>query len=704
MQIVGPGNVRQDLPALITHSYDAYFVRGLPAVVVEPDTAERVSEVVKTLVQTGAAFVVRGAATGYAGGVIPCNGEVVVSTRRLNAIRGFDPAAGWIEVEAGVVTHRIKEVAAAHELHYPPDPSSYSSSTIGGNLATNAGGPHCLGYGVTSNYVMELECVTAEGKLVRLGSSAINLAGLLVGSEGTLAVITAARLRLVDQPQCKRTIIASFDKNESAIGALVALFEQGRNPIALDMISRVHHPDGYRFRFRNDAMLFIETEGSAETVSHETNMMKRALFDHGAQAEVFSKNDYMRQRFTRTRERWTGVMAETGLTGYFLFDSVVRRQDLGRAASRLKTLSERFGFVLANTFHAGDGNIHPTPFFDRHDPDHSQRLDAFRKAVQLEVREMGGLPSGEHGIGIEKSDILPSFLPTGVFPCMTRIKLGMDPDNRLNPGKVLDPCQPEKPVVAPGAFEADLRRSQCEKVVIIESVIGYVIAPGNATLAKIEDALADALFCVPYIAACGPADVTLDELVRVGTPSLLDWRHGDPCHLVLGALLKRAPAESIVIGSPFQKDVAGYGLRRLLFGSGSAFGTLDAVAFRLVPRPSLRQMLLVERRKGAPGPRSLPAGLRAVMAGYLAQTNRKPPSEILVLEGFASELDLALNELHAEAPSARIADLVQADLAQILPKRTTERYTPSDGTVKRLQRLVVQAMGNIDAQRPKPRS
>lgn len=226
--------------------------------------------------------------------------------------------------------------------------------------------------------MLEIECVDAGGSLWRLGTqdAHLDLRGLVVGSEGTLAVVTAVEMRLVEQPSDQSTIVAAFDENVSAIEAVRRIFETGASPIALDMVSRVFHPDGKAFSFPNRALLFIETAGSAET-----------------------------------------VLRETDANGYFLFDSVVRRSDLSAAMGKLEEIARSFGFVLANTFHAGDGNIHPTPFFDRRDPGHTERLGAFLRQVMSEVRERDGEAI------VVSTKVSPSRDPADPFPLdRTRIE------------------------------------------------------------------------------------------------------------------------------------------------------------------------------------------------------------------------------------------------------------------------------------------
>lgn len=666
-RLVGRDAVRRDPVTREMHGFDAFLARAQPSAVVEPRTAQEVAALVRYFADNEIPFLVRGAATGYAGGVVPVNGEIVLSTRRLNRVRRLDVPKRIIEAEAGVTTGAVKAAAAEHGLYYPPDPSSYAVSTIGGNVATNAGGPHCLGHGVTAQYVLEIECVDAGGSLWRLGTqdARLDLRGLVVGSEGTLAVVTAVELRLVEQPSDQSTIVAAFDENVSAIEAVRRIFETGASPIALDMVSRVFHPDGKAFSFPNQALLFIETAGSAETVVRETIAIQDVLAGSSSGVSPVSRVDYMRARFAATRERCFGIIRETDANGYFLFDSVVRRSDLSAAMGKLEEIARSFGFVLANTFHAGDGNIHPTPFFDRRDPGHTERLGAFLRQVMSEVRELGGIPTGEHGVGMEKADVLADFHSRESFEALCRVKAKLDPGGRLSRGKVLASSAAALRAHRPTAFEHELAECLTDGAVVASPIDGYVVAPGSATVGCIRDALRDTAFRCPYLPVTESETASLDILLRSGVRSLTERHYGHPRDLLLGALLRVKSGDRFALGSLYAKDVAGYGLRRLLFGSRELLGILDVVVLRVAPRPPCVRTIVIDGLSEGASPDALLRAdrqARAVLAGHAQLMRGERPRLILHFEGCAQEVGRAVDAARAAVGGVTVGGVGMTDL------------------------------------------
>lgn len=692
-RLIGRSAVRRDLVTREMHGFDAFLSRAQPSAVVEPQTAQEVAALVRYFADNEIPYLVRGAATGYAGGVVPVNGEVVVSMRRLNGVRRLDVAKRIIEAEAGVTTGTVKAVAAEHGLYYPPDPSSYAVSTIGGNVATNAGGPHCLGYGVTAQYVLEIECVDAGGSLWRLGTqdARLDLRGLVVGSEGTLAVVTAVAIRLIEQPSDQSMIVAAFDENISAIEGVQRIFTTGASPIALDMVSRVFHPDGKTFSFPNQALLFIETAGSAETVLRETTAIKDVLAGLSSSVSPASRVDYMRARFAATRERCIGIIRETDANGYFLFDSVVRRSDLSTVIGKLEDIARSSGFVLANTFHAGDGNIHPTPFFDRRDPGYTERLSAFLQHVMSEVRELGGIPTGEHGVGIEKADVLADFHSRESYEALRRVKAKLDPGGRLARGKVLaSPAAPLR-IYRPTAFEHALAECLADGAVVASPVDGYVVAPGSATITCLRDALRGTAFRCPYVPVTDNETASLDMLLRSGVRSLTERRYGHPRDLLLGALLRVKSGDRLALGSLYAKDVAGYGLRRLLFGSRELLGILDVVVLRVAPRPPCARTIVIDGLPEGAAPDALLRAdrqARAVLAGYARAGRGERPRLILHFEGCAQEVGRAVDAARAAAVGVATTDLVPGDLGSFPGSEGPDAVLP----LSPLEAAVVEAL------------
>jgi|CZKJ01.1.fsa_nt_gi glycolate oxidase len=283
--ILGASRVLTDHATCIAHSYDAYLFESTPRVVVFPQTTNDVRALVEAANSTGLPYVARGAGTGYAGGALAVSNGVVISLQDMNRILEFNDEEGWVLAQPGVITGTLADEVRTRGWRYPPDPSSFRVSTIGGNIATNAGGPHCLGYGVTSNYVLEIEVVTPEGGVVRLGGQTslqdgLDLRGLYIGSEGTFGIVTSARLRLIRQPPCVHTYIATFPNIEAAISAMESIFRQAIPPIALELIWSALIPTVNGCEARGETFMFIELEGPPGDVQSELAGIAACVSEH----------------------------------------------------------------------------------------------------------------------------------------------------------------------------------------------------------------------------------------------------------------------------------------------------------------------------------------------------------------------------------------------------------------------------------------
>jgi glycolate oxidase len=414
-------------------------------------STEEVARVIKVAAKHRIPVVPRGAGTGLSGGAVTIRGGIALQVTRMRRILEIDTVAQTAVVEPGVVNQELSLVAASHGLFYAPDPSSQKACTIGGNAAENSGGPHCLYYGVTTNHVLGMEVVLADGSVHWVSGDApdrigLDLCGVLVGSEGTLCAITKIKVRLLRIPPSVATLLAAFPTIETASHAVSAIIARGIVPAALEMMDHMtvgaveaHYHAGYPTDA--GAVLLVEVDGIAEST--------RELM--GAIREVLEENEGYALREAQTpAERdllWAGRKGAIGALGrikpnYYLHDGVVPRSRLPQVLSAVGEIGEHYKLPVANVFHAGDGNLHPNILFDLRDRDVLQQVEGAGEEMLRAVVELGGALSGEHGIGLEKSAFMPWVYSPDDLDAMQRVKRVLDVDGILNPGKIFpDPTR-----------------------------------------------------------------------------------------------------------------------------------------------------------------------------------------------------------------------------------------------------------------------
>ncbi len=430
---------------LIVYEYDATIERGLPEAVVLPGTAEEVAAVVRIARRHGAAVTARGAGTGLSGGAIPCQGGVVLVTSRLNRILELDVENRIAVVEPGVINLHVSEAAAPHGLFYAPDPSSQKACTIGGNVAENAGGPHCLRYGTTTNHVLGLEIVTADGEIVWLGrkepaTSGYDLTGVVVGSEGTLAIVTKAVLNLLYRPESTVTLLAIFNEVDDASRAVSAIIAAGIIPAALEMMDKnviqaVEPAVHAGYPADAGAVLLIEVEGLREDAHDQSAQVESICWELGAKDVRIGIAPQDRERLWAGRKGALGALGRLA-PSYYILDGVVPRTRLPAVLRGVYEACQRAGFPVANVFHAGDGNLHPNIMFDEREPGAVERvLDLGAEIMRLCV-EAGGSITGEHGVGYEKRDYMSWIFSEDDMQVMSRLKAAFGAGEGFNPGKV----------------------------------------------------------------------------------------------------------------------------------------------------------------------------------------------------------------------------------------------------------------------------
>ena len=449
-RIVGRESVIDSANDLRIFERDASIEGAIPDAVVLASTTEEVAGVIKVAARHHVPVVPRGAGTGLSGGAVTIRGGIALQVTRMRRIE-IDPVAQTAMVEPGVVNQELSLVAAAHGLFYAPDPSSQKACTIGGNAAENSGGPHCLYYGVTTNHVLGMEVVLADGSVHWVSGDApdrigLDLCGVLVGSEGTLCAITKIKVRLLRIPPSVATLLAAFPTIETASHAVSAIIAHGIVPSALEMMDHMtvgaveaHYHAGYPTDA--GAVLLVEVDGIAEST--------RELM--GAIRQVLEQNEGYALREAQTQaERdllWAGRKGAIGALGrikpnYYLHDGVVPRSRLPQVLSAVGEIGEHYKLPVANVFHAGDGNLHPNILFDLRDREVLPQVEGAGEEMLRAVVELGGALSGEHGIGLEKSAFMPWVYSPDDLDAMQRVKRVFDVDGILNPGKIFpDPTR-----------------------------------------------------------------------------------------------------------------------------------------------------------------------------------------------------------------------------------------------------------------------
>jgi len=420
--------------------------RQLPMVVALPETEEQVRRILQTCHAMGVPVVPRGAGTGLSGGALPPGDGVLLSMAKFMRAVRVDPVARVAVVQPGVRNAAISELAAPHGLYYAPDPSSQIACSIGGNVAENSGGVHCLKYGLTVHNVLGVRGFTIEGEAIVLGGEALDTPGydllaLCIGSEGMLVVVTEVTVKLLPKPQSARVIMASFDDVEKAGDAVAKIIAAGIIPAGLEMMDKpatraVEQFVGAGYDLEAAAILLCESDGSAEEVEDEVARMKAVLEGAGATRMTVSSDDAERLRF------WSGRKAAFPAVGrispdYYCMDGTIPRKRLGEVLNFIAALEKKYGLRCPNVFHAGDGNLHPLILFDANDAGQLDRTERFAAEVLEKCVAVGGTITGEHGVGVEKINQMCVQFRPDELELFRAVKHAFDPAGLLNPGKAV---------------------------------------------------------------------------------------------------------------------------------------------------------------------------------------------------------------------------------------------------------------------------
>ncbi len=446
--VSGPYSILYEREDLLAYDCDGFTIhKHLPKAVVFPNNAEEVAELVKYCSENALPFLARGAGTGLSGGAIPLNEEVIISLVKMKRLLNVDLENRRAVVEPGYVNLKLTNSIADKGYYYAPDPSSQSCCTIGGNVAENAGGAHCLKYGVTTNHILGLEVVLPNGEIIEIGHEGIpdapgyDLLGLLTGSEGTLGIVTKITVRILKNPEAKQTVLAYFEHVEEGSQAVSDIISAGIVPAALEMMDQtaiegveaaafpVGHPKDI------EAVLLIEVDGVSAGINEQINHILEVCKSHHVREVKVAQDEQERARWWANRKTGFGAMGAIS-PDYLVQDGVIPRSKLPEVLKRINEISAESGLRIANIFHAGDGNLHPLILFDARIPGESEKaLEAGSACLQV-CADVGGSITGEHGVGIEKINEMRFVFSDVEIAAQTDIREVFNPNNLLNAGKL----------------------------------------------------------------------------------------------------------------------------------------------------------------------------------------------------------------------------------------------------------------------------
>lgn len=446
IDLVGPRGYLDRPEDLSLYEYDGSIDKARPELVVFPKTTEEVAAIVRITAQNGVPIVGRGAGTGLSGGAIPLAGGVVIGFSRMNRILEIDIENERAVLQPGVVNLDITLAVQSFGYFYAPDPSSQRACTIGGNVSENSGGPHTLAYGVTTNHVLGLEFVMPDGTVHTTGgkepdSPGYDIAGLLTGSEGTMVLVTKIIVRLMRQPERVKTLLAVYNSASDAADTVAEITACAITPVAVEMLDgemlrMVELATGAGYPLDAAAVLLIELEGPVEAVEEQTDQIREVCQRCGAREFRVAKSAEERELLWKGRKNAFGAVGRVS-PSYYVQDGVVPRTQVAPTLRYIAEVAERHSLRISNIFHAGDGNLHPIILFNSHLPEELARAKAAGEEILRYCISVGGSITGEHGVGMEKNELMGSLFSADSLDYIGRFKALFDPAQLLNPGKVL---------------------------------------------------------------------------------------------------------------------------------------------------------------------------------------------------------------------------------------------------------------------------
>ena len=445
LEILPPASVLWEASDTRPYECDGLSMfRQQPMVVVLPDTEDQIASILRLCSRLGVPVVARGAGTSLSGGAMPHGEGVLLACAKLKQIVSLDPLARTAVVQPGVRNLAISEAAAVHGLYYAPDPSSQIACSIGGNVAENSGGVHCLKYGLTVHNVLQVRGLTMAGEPVVFGSAApdspgLDLLAMMIGSEGMLAVVTEVTVRLIPKPQAAKLIMASFDDVETAGDAVAAIISAGIIPAGLEMMDRqatrmVEPFAKAGYDLDAAAILLCESDGTVDEVADEIAHMEAVLGASGAKRLVVAQDETERLKYWAGRKNAFPAAGRVS-PDYYCMDGTIPKKRLGEMLKAIQAMEDKYRLRCPNVFHAGDGNLHPLILFDANDADELKRAEDFGAEILALCVTLGGTITGEHGVGIEKIDQMCLQFEAPELELFRAVKRAFDPDGLLNPDK-----------------------------------------------------------------------------------------------------------------------------------------------------------------------------------------------------------------------------------------------------------------------------
>lgn len=590
----GAGTVATDAATLAETAKDYWGFGRQPGLVLRPRTRDDVVAVVKVAAQHNVSLVTRGGASNCSAGVMADSDRVVIDLTQMNQVLDVDPQARTARVQPGVINSHLQEQLAPHKLVFSPDPVSAHLATIGGNIVENAGGPHALKYGVTYNHVLAVEAVLADGSVLefRADDHGPDLLGVLIGSEGTLAILTEATVALRPIPPVTRSLMGSFNTAREAAETIAAIIQTGTVPAAVEWLDRVGIAGLQQFTDTGyptdaDAIVLIDVDGTADEVDRDATIVETVLRERAVEVRRADDDD-ARTKLWYGRLHAPDAVVRSG-KGFFIGDVTVPRQHIPEMQQAIQDTATRHSDALlfiAVTGHAGDGDLHPTTFYDKENPKAAAALEAANNEIIEAALKLGGTITGEHGVGTEKIQFMTKrFTPTEIA-AQRIIKRVFDPAQRFNPGIMLPEASPEEPELP--AFEGAVRAALDRRPVSAACADGedttVEVNTGNlnllvgaaVTLGELSRELDEHGVTCPAIPAEG-AERTVGELIAHATSEeRLAVRHG-----LLGIDVVLPGGHPARFGGQNMKDVAGYDTKRLFIGGGNAFGTITSAVFKI---------------------------------------------------------------------------------------------------------------------------
>ena len=641
-RIVGNSQVSVSRAETELYSYDASLAKGQPGVVVFPaDTAEA-SRVVKTTRKAGIPFVPRGFGTNLSGGTVLVSGGVVICLSRLNRIIDISPRRRCAVVQPGVTNLELQNALAPLGFFYAPDPASQKVATLGGNVGENSGGPRCLKYGVTTNHILGLEVILATGEIVRLGGQAYDppgydLRGALVGSEGTMGIVTEVIVRILPLPESVITLLVIYDDIADAARSVSDIISAGIVPTTLEMmdtpiINAVE--DSYACGYPRDAaaVLIIEVEGFPAGLKDQVTQISALCSKNHCRNIHEAKDDTERNRLWEGRRGAFGAVARLA-PNYLVNDCTVPRTKLPEALARVAQIVKKYKFEHGNVFHAGDGNLHPLIFFDSRDADQLQRVKKAGWEIMEACVELGGTISGEHGVGLEKIEAMRMVFSEADFAAQRGLQQAFDPQKLLNPGKVIpvsdrkengaEARYPQRFFSRPAANTAEaeiieeikyaasnakallpkgfgtfgdfgnlckaegksLSSAALIEIIEFDPHNQFITVGAGVSLRMLQQRLSEKNQWLPIRPPLSIQEHSVGGVMALACCGPERMHYGAPRDLVLGLRFINSSGQKISTGGKVVKNVAGYDLTRIMIGSAGTLGLIAEVTCRIATIP-----------------------------------------------------------------------------------------------------------------------